>query len=174
MKTWQPTPVFLPGEFHGQRSLVAYHPWGCQESYTTERLTWTWTWTRSGGRTSVGWNNHFILSPVQGQQWGKYCYVNPWVWYYPLCSFFTHLTPIKNLFIKLFKLPNLNEPSVYCCDLTETGTDETKFFVRILIWQWWIDHVERKETDYVNTDKNSNEGTNHMVSEKIQMIQEIT
>ena len=25
---WQPTPVFLPGEFHGQRSLVAYSPWG--------------------------------------------------------------------------------------------------------------------------------------------------
>jgi len=24
----QPTPVFLPGEFHGQRSLVGYSPWG--------------------------------------------------------------------------------------------------------------------------------------------------
>ena len=27
-REWQPTPVFLPGEFHGQRSLVGYHPWG--------------------------------------------------------------------------------------------------------------------------------------------------
>jgi len=27
-KKWQPTPVFLPGEFHGQRSLVGYSPWG--------------------------------------------------------------------------------------------------------------------------------------------------
>ena len=26
--TWQPTPVFLPGKFHGQRSLVGYNPWG--------------------------------------------------------------------------------------------------------------------------------------------------
>ena len=26
-RTWQPTPVFLPGEFHGQRSLVGYSPW---------------------------------------------------------------------------------------------------------------------------------------------------
>ena len=25
---WQPTPVFLPGEFHGQRSLAGYSPWG--------------------------------------------------------------------------------------------------------------------------------------------------
>ena len=35
-RTWQPTPVFLPGEFHGQRSLVGYSPWGCKESNTTE------------------------------------------------------------------------------------------------------------------------------------------
>ena len=26
-REWQPTPVFLPGEFHGQRSLVGFHPW---------------------------------------------------------------------------------------------------------------------------------------------------
>ena len=25
---WQPTPVFLPGKFHGQRSLMGYSPWG--------------------------------------------------------------------------------------------------------------------------------------------------
>ena len=25
---WLPTPVYLPGEFHGQRSLVGYSPWG--------------------------------------------------------------------------------------------------------------------------------------------------
>ena len=27
-RKWQPTPVFLPGDFHGQRSLVGYSPWG--------------------------------------------------------------------------------------------------------------------------------------------------
>ena len=35
-KKWQPTPVFLPGESHGQRSLVGYSPWGCKESVTNE------------------------------------------------------------------------------------------------------------------------------------------
>ena len=35
----QPTPVFLPGESHGQRSLVSYSPWGHKESDMTERLT---------------------------------------------------------------------------------------------------------------------------------------
>ena len=33
---WQPTPVFLPGESHGQRSLVGCGPWGRTESDTTE------------------------------------------------------------------------------------------------------------------------------------------
>ena len=35
----QPTPIFLPGKFHGQRSLVGYSPWGCKESDTTEQLS---------------------------------------------------------------------------------------------------------------------------------------
>jgi len=33
------TPVFLPGEFHGQRSLAGYSPWGPKESDMTEQLT---------------------------------------------------------------------------------------------------------------------------------------
>ena len=37
-RKWQPTPVLLPGKFHGQRSLVGYSPWGCKELDTTERL----------------------------------------------------------------------------------------------------------------------------------------
>ena len=37
-RKWQPTPVLLPGKFHGWRSLVAYSPWGRKESDTTERL----------------------------------------------------------------------------------------------------------------------------------------
>ena len=37
----QPTPVFLPGESHGQRSLKGYSPWGCKEPDTTERVTVT-------------------------------------------------------------------------------------------------------------------------------------
>ena len=36
---WQPTPVFLPRESHGQRSLAGYSPWGHKKSDMTERLT---------------------------------------------------------------------------------------------------------------------------------------
>ena len=35
-RKWQPTPVFLPGESHGQRSLAGYSPWGRKELDTTE------------------------------------------------------------------------------------------------------------------------------------------
>ena len=35
-KAWQPTPVFLPGEYHGQRSLVGYSTLGRKESKTIE------------------------------------------------------------------------------------------------------------------------------------------
>ena len=34
----QPTPVLLPGESHGGRSLVGYNPWGRKELDMTERL----------------------------------------------------------------------------------------------------------------------------------------
>ena len=35
-KKWQPAPVLLPGESHGQRSLAGYSPWGYNESDMTE------------------------------------------------------------------------------------------------------------------------------------------
>ena len=44
-KEWQPTPVFLSGEFHGQRRLAGYSPWGGKESDTTEG-----TWHACTGR----------------------------------------------------------------------------------------------------------------------------
>ena len=38
-RAWQPNPIFLPGESHGQRSLVGYSPWSLKEPDTTERLS---------------------------------------------------------------------------------------------------------------------------------------
>ena len=37
-RQWHPTPVLLPGNSHGRRSLVGCSPWGREESDTTERL----------------------------------------------------------------------------------------------------------------------------------------
>ena len=38
-KGLQPTPAFLPGESHGQRSMAGCSPWGCKALDSTERLT---------------------------------------------------------------------------------------------------------------------------------------
>ena len=37
-RQWLPTPVFLPGEPRGQRSLASYSPWGFRESDMTKQL----------------------------------------------------------------------------------------------------------------------------------------
>ena len=38
-REWLPTPVFLPGEFHGKKNLVGYSPWGLKELGVNEQLT---------------------------------------------------------------------------------------------------------------------------------------
>ena len=38
-RKWRFTPVFVPGKFHGQRSLAGYSPWGHKESATTEHIS---------------------------------------------------------------------------------------------------------------------------------------
>ena len=38
-RKWQPTAILLPGEFHGQRNLVGYSPWGRKELDLTNTFT---------------------------------------------------------------------------------------------------------------------------------------
>ena len=61
VRKWQPTPAFLPGEFHGQRSLVGYSPWGPTDS-ATEQLTLMLTLKK-------------LLSLMGGYQKGQGCEV---------------------------------------------------------------------------------------------------
>ena len=42
-RAWQSTPVFLPGESHGQRSLAGYSPWSHKELDMTEQLSIAYT-----------------------------------------------------------------------------------------------------------------------------------
>ena len=37
-KKWEPTPVLLPGESHGKKSLTGYSPWGHKERDMTKQL----------------------------------------------------------------------------------------------------------------------------------------
>ena len=52
-KAWRSTPVVLPGEFHGQRSLMGYSPWGCKDLDITEWLTLS--------ITSHAWSSWIII-----------------------------------------------------------------------------------------------------------------
>ena len=45
-RAWQPTPVFLPGESHGQRRLAGYSPWGHKGSVTTKRVSMQHAWEK--------------------------------------------------------------------------------------------------------------------------------
>ena len=45
-RKWQPTPVFLPGKFYGQRSLAGYSLWDHKKPDTTEGLSATWEYYR--------------------------------------------------------------------------------------------------------------------------------
>ena len=60
-RAWQPSPVFLPGESHGQRSLAGCSPWGSKESDMTDRVIPTVLpyWGRNQSRQSRCW----VLSP---------------------------------------------------------------------------------------------------------------
>ena len=52
---WKPTPVFLPGAFHGQRSLVGYNPWTCKKLDMAEHTCSnnSKNWTVLGYRATV-------------------------------------------------------------------------------------------------------------------------
>ena len=83
-RKWQPTPVFLPGESHGWRSLVGCSPWGPEESNTTERLHF-----------------HFLLSCIgegNGHSLQCSCLENPrdgGAWWGPVCGVAQSWTRLK-------------------------------------------------------------------------------
>ena len=63
-RKWQPTPVFLPGKSHGQRSLVDYSPRGLKELDMTERLTHTHAFINSRTKLPVLSRYNFSPSPI--------------------------------------------------------------------------------------------------------------
>ena len=62
-RVWQPTPVFLPGESHGQRRLMGYSPWGHKESDMTEHAH-THKHKISHVSKSWEWRQHLLVSSL--------------------------------------------------------------------------------------------------------------
>ena len=94
-KEWLPTPVFLPGESHGQRSLVGYSPWGHKGSDTTEQLTHTHKHTHTHTHTLL---YHLI----------------PWPWICPICQ--VPVSPFnyrdRDLSARSLSLPSTTETGI--------------------------------------------------------------
>ena len=71
-RKWQPTPVFLTGKFHGQKSLVGYGPWGSKELDTTERAC---THTRDIKSMSPGGHRACLQNEASAKRKGKDCLI---------------------------------------------------------------------------------------------------
>ena len=69
-REWQLTPIFLPGEFHGQRSLVSYSPWFHKEVDMAEQLTHTHPDTHTHTRrNTIDFSWSWIQQPCKIHLW---------------------------------------------------------------------------------------------------------
>ena len=68
-RQWQPTPVLLPGESHGWRSLVGCGPWGREESDTTERLHFHFSLSHIGEGNGNPLQCSSLKNPRDGGAW---------------------------------------------------------------------------------------------------------
>ena len=66
---WHPTPVILPGKFHGWRSLVGCSPWGQKESDTAEWLHFHFSLSRLGERNGSPLQCSCLENPRDGGAW---------------------------------------------------------------------------------------------------------
>ena len=75
-RKWQPTPVFLPGKSHGQRSLASYTPWGSKESHQTWQQR-----ARANQKQSIfrKWSTNSSPNKLDlNSRWKKPCCFQPW------------------------------------------------------------------------------------------------
>ena len=68
-RQWHPTPVLLPGESHGQRSLVGCSPWGREESDMTERLHFHFSLSCIGEGNGTPLQCSCLENPRDGGAW---------------------------------------------------------------------------------------------------------
>ena len=68
-RQWHPTPVLLPGQSHGWRSLESCSPWGRKESDTTERLHFHFSLSCTGGGNGNPLQCSCLENPRNGGAW---------------------------------------------------------------------------------------------------------
>ena len=68
-RKWHPTPVLLPGESQGQRSLEGWSPWGLEESDTTEQLHFHFSLSFIGEGNGTPIQYPCLENPMGGGAW---------------------------------------------------------------------------------------------------------
>ena len=68
-RQWHPTPVLLPGKYHGQRSVAGCSPWGREESDTTERLPFRFSLSHIGEGNGNPLQCSCLENPRVGGAW---------------------------------------------------------------------------------------------------------
>ena len=76
---------FLPGEFHGQRSLTDYSPWDCKESDMTKATEHTQGGLLTGNQWTWVFSRAFMLIIVWRNLLWAPCYVNAWLLLFTSC-----------------------------------------------------------------------------------------
>ena len=107
-REWLHTWIFLPGEFHGQRSLVGYIPWSHEDSDTTEWLT---RWVRE----LRFWTHGSVIDLEQGKSHTSYfCLLTAGRTKHNFClnKYFSECSPSK---LFCFKNSFPTELSLYKC-----------------------------------------------------------
>ena len=127
-RKWQPTPVFLPGKSHGQRSLAGYSPWGRKE---LGPAAWLTLFSDSGAaafwRPSRPLLSHLVLSSsissVSGE-WKCWLLVD---WHLLVRLELCHCTCLLHLPLR-FRRSVSCERCVWTFELLVVGVDSAKFF----------------------------------------------
>ena len=93
---WHPTPVLLPGESHGRRSLVGCSPWGPKELDTTERLHFHFSLSRIGEGNGNPLQCSCLENPRDGGAW--------WAAVYGVAQSQTRLKRLSSSSVYLFRI----------------------------------------------------------------------
>jgi len=93
-RQWQPTPVLLPGKFHGWRSLVGCSPWGHEESDTTEQFHFDFSLSCIGEGNGNPLQCSCLENPRDGGAW--------WAAVYGVAQSWTRLQQLSSIYIYIY------------------------------------------------------------------------
>ena len=126
-RQWHPTPVLLPGESHGWKSLVGCGPWGREESDTTERLRFHFSLSRIGEGNSNPLQCSCLENP---RDWGAW-----WAAVYGAAQSWTRLKRLSSSSSQLLKPLNfLQSGKKYISPVSVLGLTMTCIFISLKLF----------------------------------------